>query len=94
MMKKTGVFLLFLALSGCVAHGELSPSPGASGVQAQAIAAYDRGVVYMGQGRYLLAREQFLESASMAVTPDLYNDATGGVNRVDTLLQNRRQYHE
>lgn len=93
-MKKVCLLVVCLLLSGCRAGQEPSLSPGLSGVQGQAIAAYQRGTHYLGEGRYLLARSQFSEAASMAVTQDLYDDAMAGVAKADTVLQNRRQYHE
>ncbi len=93
-MKKKYCLLLLLLLSGCVVGRESATSPGSGVVQSQAIAAYERGTVYLGQGRYLLAREQFSESASMAVTQGLYDDAMDGMKRANAVLQNRRQSHE
>ena len=87
------VMVLFL-VSGCGFFKKPSSSPGLKAVQAQAIEAYDRGIHYLGQGRYLLAREQFYEAASVAVTEGLHDDAMVGILKVDTLLQNRRQYHD
>lgn len=88
------MMLVLLLMSGCVLSKEPAPSPGAKAVQAQAIGAYERGVHYMGDSRYLLAREQFSEAASMAVTVGLYNDAMAGMTKADTILQNRRQYND
>lgn len=92
-MKKSLVILLLL-LSGCVLPKGPAPSPGSKAVQAQAIAAYDRGVEYMGQSRYLMAKQQFSEAASMAITQGLYDDAVAGMNRAEAILQNRRSSHE
>jgi Tfp pilus assembly protein PilF len=92
-MKKI-CLLMVLLLSGCVTSREPASSPGVAAVQNQAIAAYGRGVQYMGEGRYLLARQQFSEAATMAVTGSLYNDAVAGMDRADAVLKNRRQYHE
>ena len=94
MLKKICFVLVLLVMSGCVFSKEPAPSPGARGVQAQAIRAYDRGIYYMGDGRYLLAKEQFSEAATMAVTTGLYNDAMAGMAKADAILQNRRQYNE
>ncbi len=92
--KKICFVLILFVMSGCVLSTEPVPSPGTKGVQAQAIMAYDRGIYYMGDGRYLLAREQFSEAATMAVTTGLYNDAMAGMAKADAILQNRRQYNE
>ncbi|MDA3832113.1 MAG: hypothetical protein PF495_01825 [Spirochaetales bacterium] len=94
MKKSIVAVLLLVLLSACVLTKDPVPSPGPKGVQAQAIEAYGRGVQYMGQSRYLLAREQFSEAASMAVTQGLSDDAVAGMARADTVLQKRRTYHE
>jgi hypothetical protein len=94
VVRKIYLLALVFLVSGCVFSREPSPSPGGKSVQAQAIGAYKRGVHYMGQRRYLLAREQFSEAASMAVTQDLHDDAVAGMKRADTILEHRRQDHE
>ncbi len=94
MGKCMGFVLMAMLMAGCVLVNNPAPSPDPGGVQAQAVNAYERGVQYMGQGRYLLAREQFSEAATLAVTQGLHDDAAAGMARVDAVLHNRRTYYE
>lgn len=88
------MLISLLLLSGCGAAQEPLPSPGVKLLQSQAVVAYQRGNLYMGEGRYLLARQQFSEAADMAVTEVMYNDAVAGMTKAETILQKRRQFHE
>lgn len=94
MGKCMSVVLMAMLMAGCVLGHDPVRSPGPGAVQAQAVNAYERGVEYVGQHRYLLAREQFSEAATLAVTQGLHDDAVAGMARVDAVLQNRRTYDE
>ena len=51
---------------------------------------YDRGVEYLRQERFELAREQFSYAAAAAVNRMTYDDAVDGMKRAEHLLRERR----
>ncbi len=93
-MKKICCLVMFVLMTGFWSPSPAVSAVGQSVIHLKAVRAFALGVRYMGQGRYLLAREQFSEAAEMAVTQGLRDDALAGMSKVNGILQNRRQYHE
>ncbi|MCJ7601597.1 MAG: hypothetical protein MUO63_08860, partial [Desulfobulbaceae bacterium] len=51
---------------------------------------YERGLEYMDQSRYELARQQFSLAASSAVSKTLYEDALDGMHRAEQIIRQQR----
>ncbi len=82
--------LLFLFVSGCSSVLPGKNEPGAHQYEEYARKCYERGISYMEESRYELARQQFSFAAASAVSKPLYLKAADGVRRVNRILgQNR-----
>lgn len=59
-------------------------------INGYASSCYDRGVEYLREERFELAREQFSYAAAAAVNKMTYDDAVDGMKRAEQLLIERR----
>lgn len=92
-MKKGGLALVLLVavMAGCVSNsGTDGMSSREMAIERKAQDCYEHGVAFMGKGHYLLARQQFSSAAAMAMSQKLQDDAKAGLNRVDTIIAERR----
>ncbi|MBU0681367.1 MAG: hypothetical protein KKD73_08095 [Proteobacteria bacterium] len=92
-MKKGGfaLVLLMMTAAGCVASSDPDRlGSGQMAIEREARDCYEHAVVFMGEGHYLLARQQFSEAAAMAMSQKLHDDAVAGLDRVDKIIEQRR----
>ncbi len=100
-MKKCSFLTVFTVLiamlfcGGCALLPAKKEEPPrvAAGLQAldgYAWSCYERGLDYMKQSRFELARQQFSLAASSAVSMSLYEDALDGMHRTEQLLEQSR----
>lgn len=94
LVALVGIMTLFSA-GGCSLlppkHEE--PPRESAGLQAldeHAWSCYERGLEYMAQSRYELARQQFSFAASSAVSKTLYEDALDGMHRAEQIIRQQR----
>lgn len=92
---KRGVFalVLFMMAIFCSVSNSEANRPLDSGemaIERKARNCYEHAVTYMGNGHYLLARQQFSEAAAMAMSQELQDDAVAGLNRVAKIIDQRR----
>ncbi len=97
---KSAVVLIFFAgvcmwAGGCsfLPAQKQEPPRTAAGLQALDLYAwgcYERGLRYMEESRFELAREQFSIAASSAVSETLYEDALDGLRRAEQVIQVKR----
>ncbi|MBU0910333.1 MAG: hypothetical protein KKA54_14920 [Proteobacteria bacterium] len=65
-------------------------SAGLKALDEHAWSCYERGLEYMDQSRYELARQQFSLAASSAVSKTLYEDALDGMHRAEQIIRQQR----
>lgn len=65
-------------------------SAGLKALDEHAWICYERGLAYMDQSRYELARQQFAFAASSAVSRTLYEDALDGMQRAEQIIRQQR----
>jgi hypothetical protein len=65
-------------------------SAGLKALDEYAWSCYERGLEYMDQSRYELARQQFSLAASSAVSKTLYEDALDGMHRAEQIIRQQR----
>lgn len=65
-------------------------SAGLKALDEYAWTCYERGLDYMDQSRYELARQQFSFAASSAVSKTLYEDALDGMHRAEQIIFQKR----
>ncbi|MBI5558393.1 MAG: hypothetical protein HY885_12225 [Deltaproteobacteria bacterium] len=100
-LKGTALFIVAVCSVGVLLAGgcaplppgsEAAPAPSArlNELDEHAASCYARGLAYMEQYRYELARQQFAIAASSAVSKPLYNDAVDGMRRAEQIIHERR----
>ncbi|MEA3546444.1 MAG: hypothetical protein U9R66_02180 [Thermodesulfobacteriota bacterium] len=77
-------------LSGCSMCQEKPVEQPLQKINGYASSCYDRGVKYLREERFELAREQFSYAAAAAVNKETYDDAVDGMRRTEQLLRERR----
>jgi len=65
-------------------------SAGLKALDEYAWSCYERGLEYMDQSRYELARQQFSLAASSAVSKTVYEDALDGMHRAEQIIRQQR----
>ena len=92
-IKMKWVFLplsVIVLLSGCSMWQKKPVEQPLQRINGYASSCYERGVGYMREERFELAREQFTYAAAAAVNKGTYDDAVDGMNRAEQLLRERR----
>lgn len=92
-MKRSGLacLLVLAMMTGCSAPLQSGGmGSGQMAIERKARDCYEHAVAYMGQGHYLLARQQFSEAAAMAMSQQLHDDALAGLARADKIIAGQR----
>ncbi len=95
LLHRARLLLLLLAVAGCsLLPPKSAPfhhdGDGANNMDAYALLCYERGVRYMDEFRYELARQQFAYAAAAAASPAVYADSIDGLRRAERLIDEGR----